>query len=142
MKDIYNDYIKDKLYGDPYYISFDTFRNLSKEYTEYMMDRIIYHADTIKLPFRLGFLSVYKRKPKTLCSTTLSIDWEESRRYHKVIRHSNDHTGGFKYRFFWSKIKCMMVNKDFYKVIFSRTNKRLLAKAIKSGNYDYLEYEA
>lgn len=139
MLDIYKEYISDKVYTDPYYVTFDEFRSICKEYNEAFMNKLIFESATMVIPYRLGHLLVSKKIPKVLCKATLSPDWELSRKYHKLISHSNDHTGGFKHRFTWTKKSCMVVNKEMYRLVLSRTNKRLLAKAIKSGDHDYTE---
>ena len=141
MRMIYNDYIKDKIKGDPYYIEFVEFMSICKDYFDAYMNRIIFHSDIVKIPHRMGNLSVRKKIPKVLSSATLSVDWELSKQYHKVIHHSNDHSGGFKFRFIWSKKQAFIVNKNLYRLVLSRNNKRLLAKAIKSREFDYLEQE-
>lgn len=139
MKEMYLDYIKDKVPDTPYYISFQEYLDICEVYYKGMVNEIIYKSRTIKLPFRLGHLTVMKKKPKVLSDSTLSIDWKESRAYGKLIRHINDHSNGFKYRFFWSKKQSFVVNQSLYRLVFSRDNKRLLAKVIKSGEIDYLE---
>jgi hypothetical protein len=139
MKDIYNDYIKDKDYNSVYYVTFQDFLDITKEYYKEIARQLIYDCTVVKLPFRLGHLYVGKKKPKVLSASTLSPDWEATRKYGKMIRHINDHSGGFKFRYIWAKKQCFVVNQDIYRLVFSRDNKRTLAKAIKSGNYDYSE---
>ena len=63
--------------------------------------------------------------------------------YFKYIRDevmlNNDHTNGFKYRFFWSKQDCIIPNRIKYMFVASRENKRDLAKLIFSKQCDYIE---
>jgi len=139
MSDIYLDYISNIDIDSPYYIRSDEFYKICNEYFKAISKAIIYESKTYILPFRLGHVTVTKKRPKNFNSTTLSIDWAESKRLHKWIRYINDHTGGFKFRFTWTKKSCMVVNKEYYRLVFSRTNKRLLAKVIKSNTTDYLE---
>lgn len=139
MKDMYLDYIKDKTYSDPYYITFEEYQDICGDYYKEVCNAVILESKFIKLPFRMGHLYVGKKKPKVLSSATLSTDWQESRRLHKRILNINDHTGGFKFRFIWTKNQSFIVNKELYRLVFSRTNKRDLAKAIKSGSHDYIE---
>ena len=139
IKDIYLDYIKDKEMDSPYYLRSDEFYKICNYYFEALSKALIYDSKTYVLPFRLGHFTIVKKRPKNFNPNTLSIDWVESKRLGKWIRHINDHTGGFKYRFHWTKKACMVVNKEYYRLVMSRTNKRLLAKVIKSGEVDYLE---
>jgi hypothetical protein len=141
VKDIYNEYITTVEIGTPYYVSFDEFLSICNDYYKAFSNALIYKSKLLSLGFRLGTVCVAKRKPKVFSSATLSPDWEATRKYGngKMIRHINDHTGGFKYRFFWSKKQSTVVNQSMYRLVFSRANKRMLAKAIKTGEYDYLE---
>lgn len=138
MRDIYNDYIKDKDKESPYYVSFQQFLEITGVYYKELSRELIYESRTINLPFRMGTVTVMKKRPRIFNSSNLSIDWKETKEFGKYIHHINDHTGGYKFRFFWNKQKCMMVNRELYRMVFSRTNKRSLAKEIKSGR-DYLE---
>jgi hypothetical protein len=149
LKEIYLDYIKDKNLGNPYYLSFKEYHDICEEYYKYMISQIIDKSKSIKLPFRMGYIYVGKKKPAILKGSqnipmkyplnSTSIDWKETKKLGKWVHHINDHTGGFKYRFIWSKIECLVVNREFYRLVLSRSNKRYLAKVIKSGDVDYLE---
>ncbi len=150
IKNMYEDYINDKEYGSPYYVSFKEYYDICEDYHKWLVDQMVLESKTIKLPHRLGYVYILKRKPAILMGSqhlkeypmnSLSIDWKESKRLGKWIHHINDHTGGYKYRFFWSKKACLVVNRELYRLVFSRTNKRNLAKAIKSGDHDYMEYK-
>lgn len=139
MKEMYLDYISDKIMESPYYITFQEFLDICGDYYKEMSRLIIYESKDIKLPFRLGHITIIKKKPKKMCASTLSTDWKETRRLGRWIYHINDHSSGFKFRFFWSKKTCYIVNQDIYRLVFTRANKRELAKVIKSGSTDYLE---
>ena len=138
MSDIYKDYIKDIDKNSPYYVTFKEYLNICNVYYKEISRQILEESATIILPYRMGRVAVSKSKPKVYCSATLSIDWEMSKKYHKQIRHINDHSGGYKYRFMWYKHNCATICKDLYRLVFSRTNKRTLAKEIKSGR-DYYQ---
>lgn len=138
MSDMYKDYIKDIESESPYYVSQSEYIAICSEFYKEISRQIIEESATIVLPCRMGRVAVSKNKPKVMCAATLSIDWEMSRLYHKQIRHINDHTSGYKYRFMWYKRNCAAVCKDLYRLVFSRTNKRSLAKEIKSGR-DYFQ---
>jgi len=149
LRQMYEEYISDKTPGNPYYVSFKEYYNICADYYKWIVSQIIDKSKVITLPFRLGNLYVGKKKPAILKGSqniqrkiplhSTSIDWKESKKLGKWVHHINDHTGGYKYRFFWSKIDCRVVNKEFYRLVFTRSNKRYLAKVIKSGERDYLE---
>lgn len=138
MLHMYKDYIKDKDKGSPYYVSSKEYLQITGMFYKELSRQIIQESATVVLPYKMGRVAVSKNRPKVFCAATLSIDWEESRKYHKQIRHINDHTQGYKYRFMWYKHNCANMCKDLYRLVFSRTNKRTLAKEIKSGR-DYFQ---
>jgi len=135
---MYKDYIKNFDIDSPYYVTAEEYYRMCGDYYKGMVRKIMYDGVALKLPFRLGHLFIVKRKPKDLVAN-LTIDWEQTKKFGKWIRYINDHTRGFRFRFFWSKKQCMVVNREMYRLVFTRGNKRLLAKLIKSGNFDYIE---
>ncbi len=140
MKDIYDSYIKSIDNNEAYYVSFSNFISICGDFYKSIINKVILESKTVLLPNRMGSLTVMKKRPKVINKSTVTPDWEATNRYGngKLIYFSNDHTAGFKFRFIWSKKECMCVNRSLYKIILSRTNKRMLAKYIKSGT-DYLE---
>ncbi len=138
MKDMYKDYIKDIEKGSPYYVTFKEYSTIAGVYYKELSRQLIIESRTVGLPYGMGAVGVSKSKPKILCNATLAIDWEMSKKYHKHIRFINDHSGGYKFRFMWYKRHCSAICKDLYRLVFSRTNKRELAKEIKSGR-DYFQ---
>lgn len=139
MKDIYLDYISTINKRTPYYVSFLDFCELSKMYCTRIINKIVLESKSFKIPFRLGRLFVSKKKPKILSDSTLSVDWLETRKAGKIIRHINDHSNGYKYRFTWSKKTAFVINQTYYRLVLSRDNKRFLARTIKTGDVDYIE---
>src|SRR3989304_8075118 len=96
MKHIYEDYLKSIGGVDsPYYVDIDEFKRMCTDYYKAMLHKLIYESITIKLPFRLGTLTIVKHKPKSFNQKTLTIDWAETKKYGKWRRYINDHTGGF-----------------------------------------------
>jgi len=56
------------------------------------------------MPYGLGYVQVVKYKPKTYTDKSLSVDYKESKKYNKKIYHLNEHSNGYKYRLYWSKL--------------------------------------
>jgi hypothetical protein len=138
MKDMYNAYIQSIDIDSPYYVTSDEYYRMCGDYYKGLIRKIMFDGYTIKLPFRLGHLSIMKKRPRRMLRG-ITIDWAETKKYGKWIRYINDHTAGFRFRFFWSKKQCMVVNREMYNLRFTRGNKRMLAKLIKTGNVDFLE---
>ena len=90
------------------------------------------------MPNGLGFIQVGKYKPKTLSSKSLSVDYKASKDYDKVIYHLNEHSDGYKYRLYWSKIPRTFPSRYRYQLCLLRTNKRRLAQLI-FNRHDYID---
>ena len=90
------------------------------------------------MPYGLGFIQVGKYLPKQLTQKSLSIDYKATREYGKKIYHLNEHSDGYKYRLYWSKIPQTFPDRYKYQLSFVRQNKRRLAKLIFDKK-DYLD---
>lgn len=139
IADFYNsycDYVED---NSLYQISYKVFRQIVSDYFRYLRDEIIENGKEVRLPCRMGTLSIVKHKPKEYTGKSLRIDYSESKKYNKTIYHLNEHTGGFKYRAYWNKQNMITKNKTKYQLIMTRDNKRHLAQILKSHIRDYIE---
>ena len=139
IPDYYIDY---KNYIEPntlYDIDLRIFKAIVIDYFKYIRDEIMLNSKEIKLPCRLGTLSIIKHLPKQFTSRSLRWDWNATKKLGKPVYLLNEHSGYFKYRFFWSKQGCLLTNKSKYQFIASRQNKRDLAKIIFNNEKDYPE---
>lgn len=139
VKDFYTHYMSNISDNFLYDIDYTSYRAIVTEYFKFIRDEIIEHGRTLKLPCRLGHLYIIKHKPKTWTSDSLCIDYKLSKEYDKPIYHLNEHTGGFKYRFLWSKNDAIFINKSKYHLTMTRANKRRLAQILKNRERDYIE---
>ena len=73
----YCDYIED---NPLYQVDYKTFRGMINDYFKYLRDELIENVKEIKLPCRLGTLSVIKHKPKEYSGKSLRIDYAESKK--------------------------------------------------------------
>lgn len=138
-RNMYDHYLSIIDTSSDYFVDAETYNKITSQYYKAVMDKVIYESKTIKLPFRLGHIYIEKKKPTYLNHRSMGIDWVESKKLGKWVVFSNDHCGGYKYQFHWSKMFCRVVNREFYRFIASRANKRALAKVIKTNSNDYLE---
>jgi hypothetical protein len=99
----------------------------------------MYECKEIKLPCRLGTLQIIKHQPKEYSGKSLRWDWKATKEIGKPVYLLNEHSNGWKYRFFWSKQGCLLSNKGKYQFIACRDNKRELCRIIKSRMRDYVE---
>jgi hypothetical protein len=66
------------------------------------------------MPCGLGYLQIGKYKPKELSSKSLSIDYKASKEYDKKIYHLNEHSNGYKFRLYWSKVPFTFADRYKY----------------------------
>lgn len=132
----YKDYIEE---GTQYDVDYTTFRNIVTDYFKHIRDEVMLNSKEIKLPCRLGTLQIVKHQPKEYTGKSLRWDWKSTRELGKPVYYLNEHSGYYKYRFFWSKQDCIIPNRIKYMFVASRENKRDLCKIIKSKMVDYVE---
>ena len=139
FKDMYKEYIKDK--EGPYAIPYSDFVDICEEFykgiSEYILDGGMYI-----LPYKLGTLSVIKKKPAKMSKIATPVNWVETNKLGKQVLETNDHSNYYRFQFKWTKLQASYVkNINMYQLIFTRANKRKLASIIKSGEYSYFEEE-
>ena len=72
-KDFYKSYI-DYVGDNPLYqVEYRVFRDIINDYFKYLRDELIENGKEIKLPCRLGTLSIVKHKPKEYSGRSLHI---------------------------------------------------------------------
>ena len=108
------------------------YRKICDEFNKLLVDEILISSEEIRLPYRLGTIRIKKSKMKYDDKNKLKIDWAASKKLGKRIYHLNDHTGGYKYRFYWTK--GIVKNITAYSFIPTRTNTRRLASILKDKN--------
>lgn len=138
-KDFYKSYI-DYVGDNPLYqVEYRVFRDIINDYFKYLRDELIENGKEIKLPCRLGTLSIVKHKPKEYSGRSLRIDYAETKKVGKVVYHLNEITNGYKFRFYWNKHNTLVKNKTKYQLVMTRANKRRLAYILKNRIRDYIE---
>lgn len=139
-------------------VSYKVYSSFIKEYNERIMKGIIYDGLQYKLPYKIGYIAIRKRKKtpyfknNKLIKDHIGVDWKrtlESWRKKwpnltdqeikeipnkKKLLYHNDHTNGYSVRFFWDKQFSTIKNQSSYIFKATRTNKEKLAKFIKKNN--------
>ena len=129
IKHSYINYIKDIDSNSKYFVDLKTYTKICKAANKIIRDDILYKADEIKLPYRLGSLRI--RKIKTPLNK-LSMDFKLYNETGIRAMHLNEHTKGYHARWYWHKKVCNILNHTYYSFLPSRENKRILASYIKS----------
>lgn len=91
-----------------------------------------------KMPYGLGFIQVGKYRPKKLDDKSLSVDYKASKEYNKRIFHLNEHSDGYKFRLYWSRVPQTFPDRYRYQLNLVRRNKRKLAQLI-FNKHDYID---
>lgn len=139
VKDFYKYYIDNLEENSPYEVDYKTYRSILEDYFKYLRDEVIEEGNTIKIPGRLGQLSIIKQMPAHWNKNSLCVDFKATAEYGKTIYHLNEHSNGFKYRFRWNKTNLLIRNSAAYQLVMTRANKRRLAQIIKNRERDYVE---
>ena len=137
LKHMYEDYIKDKEEGSILHIPYSKYVDIVTLFYKEVSNKIINEGLSFKMPFTMG--ETYVEKKKLNYNHRLPINWNLTTSTGKVIYHLNDHSDGFKYELKWNKKVCNFHNNYLYRLVYTRANKRLLAKNIKTRKTDFFE---
>lgn len=124
----------------PIEVSYGLYKRVLDEMCNVILEHVLDRSEGFKMPYGLGFIQVGKYRPKTLSPQSLSVDYKTSKEYDKKIYHLNEHSDGYKYRLYWSKIPRTFAERYKYQLGFVRQNKRKLAQLI-FNKHDYLNID-
>lgn len=122
----------------PIEVPYSVYTRVLDEMCNIILEYVLERSEGFKMPYGLGFIQVGKYRPKTLTEQSLSVDYKASKDYSKKIYHLNEHSEGYKFRLYWSKIPRTFPDRYKYQLCMVRTNKRKLAKLI-FNKHDYLD---
>lgn len=116
--------------------------SLYQEILSEMCNVILYHvfncSEGFCMPYGLGYIQIVKYQPKQLDVKYLSVDYKSTNDIGKRIYYLNEHSGGYKFRLYWSKIPRTFPDRYKYQLTLVRKNKRDLAKLI-FNKQDYID---
>ena len=121
-------------------IDYNTYKHIVNCFYDLFLNALFEDSKLIKLPYGLGSVSIVKYKPKTLTQKSLSVDYKASAEYGKKIYHLNEHSDGYKFRLYWSKLPQTFPDRYKYQLSLVRTNKRKLAQYI-FNKHDYINID-
>ena len=136
IRDMYAQYHKDNKND----VSYNTFKTILNEFNSKLKNCLLESSEGFKMPFGLGYVQIVKYKPKSYTKKSLSIDYKSSAQYGKIIYHLNEHSNGYKYRLYWSKIPQTFPDRYKYQLQLVRQNKRHLAQLI-FNHKDYINVD-
>jgi hypothetical protein len=121
----------------PIEVDYSLYKRVLDEMCKVISEHVFERSEGFKMPYGLGFIQIGKYRPKHFSSQSLSVDYKASREYDKRIYHLNEHSDGYKYRMYWSKIPRTFPDRYRYQLILVRTMKRWLAQLI-FNKHDYI----
>ena len=122
----------------PVEVDYSLYKRILSEMCNVILEYVLERSQGFKMPYGLGFIQIGKYKPKTLSQESLSVDYKSSKEFDKRIYHLNEHSDGYKYRLYWSKIPRTFPDRYKYQLSLVRQNKRRLAQLI-FNKHDYID---
>ena len=122
----------------PVEVDYNLYKRILDEMCKVILEHVFEGSEGFKMPYGLGFIQVGKYRPKSLSPQSLSVDYKASKEYDKRIYHLNEHSDGYKYRLYWSKIPRTFPDRYKYTLSLVRQNKRKLAQLI-FNKHDYID---
>lgn len=122
----------------PVEVDYRLYKRVLDEMCKIILDHVLMRSEGFKMPYGLGFIQIGKYRPKNLNDQSLSVDYKSSKEYNKRIFHLNEHSDGYKYRLYWSKIPRTFPDRYKYQLQLVRQNKRKLAQLI-FNKQDYID---
>lgn len=124
----------------PIEVDYGLYKRILDTMCSIILEHILNGSEGFKMPYGLGLIQIGKYKPKTLTAQSLSVDYKASNEYGKRIYHLNEHSNGYKYRLYWSKIPRTFPDRYKYTLGLIRQNKRKLAQLI-FNKQDYINID-
>ena len=136
IADIYRDYVK----KNDVELNYARYKRIIDEFNKVVKEDILERSQPFKMPYGLGAICIVKYKPKGYTDKSLSVDYKSSKEEGKRIYHLNEHSNGYKYRLYWSKVPNVFSARYKYQLCMVRENKRHLAQLI-FNKQDYINID-
>ena len=124
----------------PIEIDYSLYTRVLDEMCKVILEHIFERSEGFKMPYGLGIIQIVKYRPNTFTNKSLSVDYKASKEYDKKIYHLNEHSDGYKFRLYWSKIPRTFPDRYKYQLGLVRQNKRKLAQLI-FNKHDYINID-
>ena len=124
----------------PIEVDYGLYKRILDTMCSVILEHVLNRSEGFKMPYGLGFIQVCKYKPKSFTPQSLSVDYKASKEYDKRIYHLNEHSDGYKYRLYWSKVPRTFTDRYKYTLGLIRQNKRKLAQLI-FNKQDYINID-
>ena len=122
----------------PIEVDYSLYISVLTEMCNIILQHVLMRSEGFKMPLGLGYITVCKYQPKSLSQQSLSVDYKTSEDIGSKVYHLNEHSDGYKYRLYWSKVNRTFPDRYKYQLSFVRKNKRQLAQLI-FNKQDYID---
>ena len=129
-------------------VTFEVWKSVVYGFSICLSEYILETGVKCKLPFGLGTLSVAKRKTARIVvhngisHINLPVDWVATKAEGKKIYNMNHHTDGYRFKWIWTREKCLIRNSHLWVFKPCRILSRKLAHRLMSDQkYQFLYRE-
>ena len=133
--DFYNYYKESAIKKGREYVDYKVFSNILKEANLLLRDKLVYEAEKLTIPFRLGDLSIHKYEnvynPDNIGKW--KINWKETKEKGHIVYFESKY--GYKWK--WNKKNACVKGRKFYTFRACRKASRLVPDAINNKQLDY-----
>lgn len=124
-------------------ITYAQYKKILYTFNEMLFTHILETGTKYKMPYGMGELTIRKKKMRTYYENKenkfciLPVNWQETKKYGKIIYNMNYHTDGYRYSWRYSFKNARFSNKDVWGFKATRTMSRTLAKYINKPDSLY-----
>lgn len=148
IRDSYKLYVKTT--DNP--VDIKTYILIANNYNKFLMDKV-HGGDEVVLPMRTGTISIVGTQQEIKFdedgNPNLPVNWPatiklwnknpSAKEAKKKVYFTNDHTDGIRYKYFWSKKRIFVVNKNLYSLRMTRENKRAISEKVAEGKEYFIK---
>jgi nucleoid DNA-binding protein len=122
-------------------ITYKKWCEVIRTFNESFRDYVLETGDRCKLPFGFGDVSISKKMTKRFRMVegeekiALPIDWKRTKEKGKRVYIFNDHTDGYRFRWYWFKDNLRLKGAKYLVFKPSRITSRKLAEYLKKNPY-------
>lgn len=126
-------------------ITFKQYKDIIYLWNRNFMTYILETGDRIKVPFGFGTMSINKKKSIRYFEKfstgdrycILPVDWKRTRLEGKKIYYLNNHTDGYRFKWFWFKTDAKIKFSEIWSFKPTRENSLLLFKYLTKKDKVY-----
>lgn len=122
-------------------ITYKKWVEVLRTFNESFRDYVLETGDRCKLPYGFGDFTISKKLTRRyklvdgVEKIALPIDWQKSRARGKRVYLFNDHTEGYRFRWYWFKDNLRLRGAKYLVFKPARTCSRKLAQMLKANPY-------